>query len=119
MFESSEQLIKNKNIILCYNYRIFNGKKIKEFLLKNIFLNLKIIEKISYDILFEYISNADFFTFIKKHAKYIKVKTSDSFQLVYGFNIPMVIKKNLLKNMDLIIQITLFTTTQYKIFLII
>ena len=105
MFESSEQLIKNKNIILCYNYRIFNGKKIKEFLLKNIILNLKIIEKISYDILFEYISNADFFTFIKKHAKYIKVKTSDSFQLVYGFNIPMVIKKNLLKNMDLIIQI--------------
>ena len=43
--------------------------------------------------MFEYFSNTDFFTFIKKHAKYIKVKTSGSFQIAYSFNIPMILEK--------------------------
>lgn len=98
LFESIEQLIKNKinnfNVtIIGYSMDInfkefFNKKHLSKY--------IKFIEKIPYDIMFEYISKADFFLPLldsKIHTNYLKVKTSGSFQLVYGFNIPIIIEK--------------------------
>ena len=98
LFESIDKLIKNKIlnfkvIIIGYSMeknfiKFFN----KEYLSKYI----KFIKKIPYDIMFEYISNADFFLPLldpEQHANYLINKTSGSFQLVYGFNIPMIVEK--------------------------
>lgn len=98
LFESINKLIKNK--ILNFKVTIIGYSMEKKFIkfFNNEYLSKHIIfiKKIPYDIMFEYISNADFFLPLldpKQHAYYLNDKTSGSFQLVYGFNIPMLIEK--------------------------
>jgi hypothetical protein len=98
LFNSVEELIKN-NI---FNFHVTIIGKIWEISIKNIAINKNLSEyitftgKITYDEMYQKISQADFFLPLldpKKHIKYLKEKTSGSFQLVYGFNIPMIIEK--------------------------
>ena len=98
LFKGIEELIK-KNIS---NFHItIIGRGINENLYKNLSIKNNLTNyitftgRISYDKMYELISKADFFLPLldpKIHAKYLKKKTSGSFQLSYGFNIPMLIE---------------------------
>ena len=100
LFEAIKNLIK-KNIL---NFHVIiigkgiNEKSYKIFSIKNKLKNyITFTGRIPYDKMYELISNADFFLPLldpKIHAKYLKEKTSGSFQLSYGFNIPLLIEKN-------------------------
>ena len=99
LFEGIEDLIKNK----IFNFHvIIIGKGINENLYKNFSIKKNLTKyitftgRIPYDKMYKLISNADFFLPLldpKIHTKYLKEKTSGSFQLSYGFNIPMLIEK--------------------------
>lgn len=98
LFNNVKELIKN-NI---FNFHVTIIGRILEKSIKNIVINknlsnyITLTGRIPYDEMFQKISQADFFLPLldsKKHIKYLKEKTSGSFQLVYGFNIPMVIEK--------------------------
>ena len=98
LFNSVEELIKN-NIL---NFHVTIIGRIFEKSIKNIVINKNLSDyitftgRIPYDVMFQKISQADFFLPLldpKKHINYLKEKTSGSFQLVYGFNIPMIIEK--------------------------
>ncbi len=76
---------------------ITNEKAYKKFSIKKKLTNyITFTGRIPYDKMYELISKADFFLPLldhKMHTKYLKEKTSGSFQLSYGFNIPMIIEK--------------------------
>ena len=98
LFENVEKLIKN-NILNFHVTVIGGGEQIFLNITKKNNLNkyIKFTGRIPYDLMFQYLSNADFFLPLldpEKHEIYLKEKTSGSFQLVYGFNIPMIIEKN-------------------------
>ena len=99
LFNNIEKLIKNN--ILNFKVTIIGfsiEKKIKNLLnKKQISDYVKFTKKLPYDMMYEYVSKGDFFLPLldsKKHYRYLKEKTSGSFQLVYGLNIPMIIEKN-------------------------
>jgi len=99
LFEGIKNLIK-KNILNFHVIIIGNGIKknsYKKFSIKNNLKNyISFTGRIPYDKMYKLISNADFFLPLldpKIHPKYLKEKTSGSFQLSYGFNIPMIIEK--------------------------
>jgi hypothetical protein len=101
LIECIKKLIKNN--IVNFHVTIIGkgniGKKIKKISYKKNFSNyITITGRISYDKMYQYVSKADFFLPLldpDKHKKYITEKTSGSFQLVYGFNIPMLIEKKI------------------------
>ena len=70
--------------------------------------------------MYKYIAKSDFFLPLldpKIHKHYIKEQTSGSFQLSYGFNIPLIIEKTFAVNYKLIIIIVL-SITKKMIFII-
>ena len=98
LFKNIEKLINNN--ILNFNVTIIGysiEKKLKKLLyIKKLSGFVNFIEKLSYDKMYDYVSKGDFFLPLldpKTHYRYLKEKTSGSFQLVYGLNIPMIIEK--------------------------
>ena len=99
LFKGIKYLIK-KNIFNFHVTLIGSGIKenfYKKFSIKNKLKNyITFTGRIPYDKMYELILEADFFLPLldpKIHSKYLKEKTSGSFQLSYGFNIPMLIEK--------------------------
>ena len=99
LFDIVEKLINNK--IFNFHVTIIGGNienKLKILLNKNHTSKyVTFTGRIPYDIMYEYISKSDFLLPLldpNRHILYLNEKTSGSFQLVYGFNIPMIIQKN-------------------------
>lgn len=100
LFDGIEKLINNK--IFNFHVTIIGGNienKLKVLLNKtqtHLSKYVTFTGRIPYDIMYEYISKSDFFLPLldpKQHGIYLSKKTSGSFQLVYGFIIPMLIEK--------------------------
>ena len=98
LFDSIEKLINNK--INNFHITIIGGKiekKIK-ILFNKAYLSkyVTFTGRIPYDIMYKYISKSDFLLPLldpDQQSLYLSKKTSGSFQLVYGFNIPIIIQK--------------------------
>ena len=99
LFKGIDYLIKNNisNFHVIIIGKGINDKTYKKFSIKKKLTNyITFTGRIPYDKMYELISKADFFLPLldhKIHTKYLKEKTSGSFQLSYGFNIPMIIEK--------------------------
>ncbi len=98
LFNGVEDLIKNN--ILNFHVTIIGNLNEKSLINiindKNLNNYITFTGRIPYDEMFQKVSEADFFLPLldpEKHIKYFKEKTSGSFQLVYGFNIPMIIER--------------------------
>ena len=85
---------------LIFHVTIIGGRienKLKVLLNKtHLYKYVTFTGRIPYDIMYEYISKSDFFLPLldpKYHGIYLSKKTSGSFQLAYGFIIPMLIEK--------------------------
>ena len=97
LFKGFEELIKNNisNFHITIIGRLFQNSLKDIKINKNLSNFITFTGRIPYDEMFQKISQADFFLPLldsKQHIKYLTVKTSGSFQLVYGFNIPMIIE---------------------------
>lgn len=101
LINSVDKLIYN-NILNFHVKIIGSGGRIFKKLAKKkkLMKYISFTGRISYSLMYKYISNSDFFLPLldsKKHKNYISSKTSGSFQLSYGFNIPMIIEKTFAK----------------------
>ena len=98
LFDCIEKLINYK----IFNFHVTIVGLIMENKLKQLFNKTYLSKyvtftgRIPYDTMYKYISESDFFLPLldpKQHKLYLSEKTSGSFQLVYGFNIPIIIQK--------------------------
>ena len=101
LINSINKLLKN-NIVKFHVTIVGEGFEKLENSIKNNDLTkyLTFTGRISYSLMYKYISKSDFFLPLldpNKQKRYLIEKTSGSFQLSYGFNIPMIIEKTFAK----------------------